>query len=70
MIIHIDRKEVSDPRRGRLGLRCAFRDVLARTVQLETISFGGSCGVLHESLVRVGALDMASPTIKSMPQRR
>ncbi|RRT83919.1 hypothetical protein B296_00014327 [Ensete ventricosum] len=43
--------------------RCFCSDV-----RLKMLLFGGSCGVMHESLVEVGVPDMAPQTIKSMPQ--
>ncbi|RWW82734.1 hypothetical protein BHE74_00008788 [Ensete ventricosum] len=55
----------SEPGRRRSGFGCASQGVLARTVRLETISLRGSHGVLHEGPVRVGAPDVAPPTIKS-----
>ncbi|RWW09642.1 hypothetical protein GW17_00026860 [Ensete ventricosum] len=45
--------------------RCFCSDV-----HLKMLLFGGSCGVIHESLVEVGKPDMAPQTIKSMPQSK
>ncbi|RZR77738.1 hypothetical protein BHM03_00002910 [Ensete ventricosum] len=45
--------------------RCFCSDV-----RLKILLFGGSCGVMHESLVKVGVPDMAPKTIKSMPQSK
>ncbi|RWW89116.1 hypothetical protein BHE74_00001903 [Ensete ventricosum] len=69
-VILVGREGVRELGRDRLGLGCASRDVPARYMRLETISFGDSRGILHEGLVGVGARDIAPLTIKSVPQPR
>ncbi|RZS00207.1 hypothetical protein BHM03_00029869 [Ensete ventricosum] len=63
-VIPVDREEVSEPGRGRSGLRCASWDVPTRTMRLEIISFGGSRGVLHEDSIRI------RPMPAPIPERR
>ncbi|RWW14949.1 hypothetical protein BHE74_00029017 [Ensete ventricosum] len=68
-VIPVGREEVSEPGRGRSGLRCASWDVPTRTMRLEIISFGGSRGVLHEAAKPADSIRIR-PMPAPIPERR